>query len=251
MSNCNTCNTCSQPTRVCCCPNPAPTPAVPPVVICKSPIELLFEQTLVCFNETICDSPFDYIAEQALTYVVEDPADISLVEFLNEGTILSNCNLCCPKCDFSEGQLYVLSSVETFLKLYNNFSKPFSETCCLNIKANTDTYLKIKETFREFDYNACCNNFNEYVDELTNLTDCPNGIVSQGIIEYGSMTSNQESQVQNIALMIQAVYPTATPTEFCEYITRLLEIGLVVYCDENGVFIGSIESFSKYLESIL
>ena len=102
MSNCNTCNTCSQPVKVCCCPTPAPTPVVPTIVVCKSPIELLFEQSLICFNNTACVNPLNYIIEQVSNFVpdplLSDPTAIG--QFLEGGTILSSCTPATPKLQF-------------------------------------------------------------------------------------------------------------------------------------------------------
>lgn len=256
MSNCNTCNTCSQPVKVCCCPTPTPIPAVVPVVVCKSPIELLFEQTLNCYNDNVCVNPLTYITEQVLNYKVQVPGDDALVAFLGEGLVLSPCDICCPRCTFGNGSIYFLTTYETFAKIAEALPCKFSDTCCININANAETYIRISELIIDiqdsypdaFKLN-CCNNFTGYVEEFKNITDCSNALTAGGIVEYGSLTSDQESQLQNVTLMIQTLYPTATPTELCTILTDLLKSGLVIYCGVGGIFIGAVETFLKFAEA--
>lgn len=264
MSNCNTCNTCSQPVKVCCCPTPAPIPAVVPVVVCKSPIELLFEQSLICFNENACVNPINYVIEQALNLTIKvNPAKAQAINlsalgtFLQTGVILPVCDLCCPKCVLGDGHIYVLSSIETFLKFTESFTCKFENPCCLNVNASTETYLKLLEALAGYERQGtgkfplnCCTKFSTYVEELKNLTDCSLNLLDIGIAEYGSLTDDQASQVHNIVIMLQTLYPTATATELCDYVAELLDTGLVIYCDANGMFIGGVETFLKYAEAI-
>lgn len=257
MSNCNTCNTCSQPVKVCCCPTPAPTPVVPTIVVCKSPIELLFEQSLICFNNTACVNPLNYIIEQVSNFVpdplLSDPTAIG--QFLEGGTILSSCNLCCPKCEFNDGDgfIYALTDIIGFSNLVTTLFCKFNDTCCMSVNANATEYVDLQQTLANVMPSVipiCCNNFTTYVEELKNITDCPNSFLTSGIVEYGSLTPDGESQLHNIALMIQSIYPAATPAELCTYVTTMLTNGLVIYCDSNGMFIGSIESFLVYASRI-
>lgn len=257
MSNCNTCNTCSQPVRVCCCPpTPAPTPVVPPVVVCKSPIELLFEQSLICFNDTACVNPLNYIIEQVSNFV-PDPLEkdaTAIGQFLNGGVTLASCDLCCPKCAIGNGFIYVLTDTKGFINLYEPLLCKFTDPCCISLNANTALYADFKKSLAavssEIVIPSCCNNFTTYVEELKNITDCPNSFLQSGIVEYGFLTPDGESQLHNVALMIQSIYPAATPTELCTYVTTLLATGLVIYCDSNGMFIGGIDSFLNYAASI-
>ena len=263
MSNCNTCNTCSQPVKVCCCPTPAPIPAVVPVVVCKSPIELLFEQSLICFNENICINPINYVIEQTSNLTIKvDPAKAQAINlsalgtFLQTGVILPVCDLCCPKCVLGDGHIYLLSSFDTFAMFAQAFYCKFEKPCCLNINASTEIYLKFTELLANLEKMGagkfplnCCTNFSTYVEELKNLTDCSLDLLDIGIAEYGSLTDDQASQVHNIVIMLQTLYPTATPTELCDYVAELLDTGLVIYCDANGMFIGGVATFLKYAEA--
>jgi hypothetical protein len=179
----------------------------------------------------------------------------TLTQFLQTGVILSPCDLCCPKCALGDGHIYVLSSIETFLKFTQSFTCKFENPCCLNVNASIETYLKLLEDLTnlekvtgKFPLN-CCTNFSKYVEELKGLTDCPLDLLFLGITEYGSLTEDQTSQVHNVVIMFQTLYPTATATELCQYVAEFLDTGLVIYCDANGMFIGSVETFLQYAEA--
>jgi hypothetical protein len=151
-----------------------------------------------------CIHPFEYILELAYVGTTGTNNRTALEEaldrILDKGLSQPNCDLCCPDC---EG-VYVLASVETFLKfaeavgITTSAAVPASpdllvgtfptnpEVCCSNVYASTETYLKYAEAVgitpptaviasplsATIDVNQgeyvtpCCNGFDECMDEL-------------------------------------------------------------------------------------
>lgn len=140
----------------------------------------------------------------------------NLKDFLDLGSIEPICNNCCPDC----GQIYIFSSVETFLKLYENFPVNISESACCS--------------------NTCSSQFEQYVGNVKYLP-----LLDKGLVEYSTIGGKS-------ILCYFVEYAEAyglTGDQLTGIVDEILDSGIVIYCDGENQVIGSVEAFDKYVET--
>jgi len=186
-----------------------------------------------------------------------------LDRILDKGIVQSNneLDICCPDCiqemNNKNVSIYVVSSVETYLKFaeaigFTGF-RDVIPTCCTQISASVETGLKFYESFGDIPNNpspSCPTNFNSCLNTLKNsLT--PQGVdrfLDKGIVEYGSLSGlSQVCKINEfIDLSISLDSQSSTKEEI---IDRILDKGIVVSCYEDEIVISSVETWLKYAEA--
>jgi hypothetical protein len=191
--------------------------------------------------------------------VTSTPAEI-LDIILDKGNVQSNENLeiCCPDCvqvmNGNNVSVYVISSVETFLKFSEaiGFTRGITPTCCTHLAASVETTLKFTEAFGipENPIPTCSKNFNSCINTIKN-TLTPEGInrlSDKGVVEYGSLSG--ESQLCRINDFIDLsieLDPTSASKE--EQLDRILDKGMVISCYDDEIVTASVETWLKWAEA--
>lgn len=133
---------------------------------------------------------------------------------LDNGFISPKCSGCCPDC----GNIYILASVETYLKFYEEAGEiPVQEDCCTN---TCITKLQDYATADEFD---------QFID--------------RGIVEYS--TFNGKSFICYIVDYFIANPSALGNSSFGEVLNRILDKGIVIYCTEDQQIVAGVETFLK------
>ena len=212
------------------------TPVIEPCVPCKHPLEYLFENA--------------YLA----TLGLENRISFSeaIIAILDQGLFVPNCNVCCPDCG-----IYVLASVETFLK-YEEAVSELNLDCCLNILGSIETRLKILEATTNNNIpNSCCytefnNCFNKlycWLNKPEGSTDNIDRILDKGIAEYGAFydkcLNKSTSGICYIADFLKENCNLYIGELNVEFIDLLLDRGIIIECRENNILIGSVETYLK------
>ncbi len=182
---------------------------------------------------------------------------------LDKGIVQSNNDqdICCPDCiqvlNNNNVNIYVISSVETYLKFAEavGFTQPrdINPTCCVNLFASVETSLKFSESFGNLPENptpSCSTNFNSCINTLKNsLT--PQGVdrfLDKGVVEYGSLSGlSQVCKINEFIDLAINLDPLSGTKE--EIIDRILDKGVIVSCYNDEIVISSIETWLKYAEA--
>ncbi len=240
-NNINT-NSCTSTTTDCCFVECTTTTTIP----CINPIDQLFE-----------------IATQ-----VSEVNGITklegLVEVLDNGFVLNSCGTCCPDCR------YIFASKETYEifieaifgispPLEANLSSDSDTVCCINLYGSY--FATLSSPASDFYKTNCCNNFTECADSIFDyfvqnncevesdlgifsLLNLYTALLDIGIVEQGSI--NSETQVCRIFENMKDYFGLQCFVE--EFIT-ILGKGIVIDCTGGRMFISSVETFLKYIES--
>lgn len=191
---------------------------------------------------------------------VNDVSDIgdAVINVLDSGIFSTDLNICCPSC----GDIYILSSVETFLKFAEAYGWTYGQEgyevkmdCCLNTESTVETYLKLAEALGLSQPDGqrliCCNNdFDKCVARLSEILTPAQieNLRNKGIVEYSNLLENGDSQVCKIIDNI--IKSGLTQSQAFDFFDRLLDKGLVVYCDGCNTIVTIVETFLKYWETI-
>lgn len=217
-----------------------------------------------------CINPIRYFLEEAKRLSETSNNQISLFEAINRlldnGLVVNNCGICCPDCSVLE---YFLGSIETYLikyieqtlAAYSFFKISEIYKCCVNVSAIVEEWLKYHEVFTlnlEFPDvpPTCCNNFTKCIDDLfkyqTNQ-DCRfvdsidfQRILDKGIVEQNSI--NGESQICFIFNILKEFTDCGC---FDSIFQIIIDKGLVISCNNNRLFIGSAETYTNYIVSLI
>ena len=191
--------------------------------------------------------------------VTSTPAEI-LDRLLDKGNVQSNENLeiCCPDCvqvmNGNNVSVYVISSVETFLKFAEaiGFTMGLKPTCCTHLAASVETTLKFTEAFGipENPVPTCSKNFNSCINTIKN-TLTPEGIdrlSDKGVVEYGSLSgSSQLCRINDFIDLSIELDPTSSSKE--EQLDRILDKGMVISCYDDEIVTASVETWLKWAEA--
>jgi hypothetical protein len=207
---------------------------------------------------------------------------ITIVDrLLDKGIVASNetLDLCCPDCvqnmNNNNVSIYILASVETFLKfteavgcgvspvvpaIPNSTEQPLGSSsyggycqCCTHIMASVETELKLYEFYGYQDEPntspPCSDNFNDCVNNIfsTFTAEEMDRILDIGIVEYGAIRgSSQLCKINEyLDLAIFSGISSGTKTEMLD---RILDIGFVVSCHNDEMIIASVETWLKSAE---
>lgn len=199
-----------------------------------------------------------------------------LDRFLDKGSVQSNKDLdiCCPDCvqdlNSKNVNLYVISSVETYLKLaealgftrqaavpaaiFGKITNQSNGTCCTQITASVETTLKFNEAIGNLTPNpnpSCPSNFNSCINTLKNSLDAEgiDRMLDKGIVEYGSLSGvSQVCRIDDfINLSVQSDQTQSTTK--AEVLDRILDKGIVISCYDDEIVMASVETWLKYAEA--
>jgi hypothetical protein len=208
---------------------------------------------------------------------------ITIVDrLLDIGIVTSNeaLDLCCPDCvqnmNGNNVSIYVLASVETFLKfaeafgcggssvvpaIPNSTEQPLGSSsydgncqCCTHIYASVETELKLYEFYGYQDEPntspPCSDNFNDCVNNIfsTFTAEEMDRILDKGIVEYGAIRGSSQLCKINEYLDL-AIFSGVSLITKAEIIDRILDKGFVVSCHNDEMIIASVETWLKSAET--
>jgi hypothetical protein len=180
---------------------------------------------------------------------------------LDKGILQSNneLDICCPDCvqnmNDNNVSIYVISSVETFLKFSEaiGFNRGNTPTCCTQITASVETSLKFNENFGDLPTNpvpSCPTNFNSCMNTLKNslTSEGVDRLLDKGVVEYGSLSGfSQICRIDEFIDLTISLDPQSGTKE--EIIDRIIDKGIVVSCYDDEIVISSVETWLKYAEA--
>lgn len=198
----------------------------------------------------VCTNPVQYILDIAInaaptnTYV-----DIlaSITSTLNNGVLLTECDLCCPDCNGQAPQdsdPYVLGNTLNFLDIITYLGPGQTWACCLNIEASLIAYSAFNESIKTIKFNTCCNEFGPCVNNVSDAVVDFSTILTDGILEYNSL--NEDTSVCILLDTLQAIAPSLTPLQLQNLIIAILALGIVVDCTNGKIMISSIPTYILY-----
>jgi hypothetical protein len=179
---------------------------------------------------------------------------LSNLNYGNITTIDGGTNLCCPDCSIgTNNRVYIISSVETFLKYFEASEGILS--CCTNLYASVETTLKFTEAFGSSNipnnYSNCPNDFDDCINSWKDsLTPSENeNLLGMGIVEYSSLSGH--SQVCRIREFVDLAFNNQGEANLTksEITSMILNTGFVINCDNNELIVSSVETYLKWLEA--
>jgi hypothetical protein len=216
----------------------------------------------------LCTNPITYILEAIESQAggLTDPITYLEVatSFLQNGLLLTNCDLCCPDC--TETNRYVLASAEAFANYYVSvYSETCLPPCCIEIDSSLGVYTgglaKAVEPqastglFQIFQTipsptNCCGTNFSECSQRIrTILGPDVNDIYNKfGIVEES--TINGSTTLCLFADFLESLPSSWTTSEMAVFLNVFLELGLVIDCRPEGTLITNAASYVSYLELV-
>lgn len=207
-----------------------------------------------------CTHPFEYILELVYQESVlntdsayyGNPVE-ALDRILDKGVVISNCNMCCPKCN-----IYALGSKQTIIILLE--SGYIQTSCCINIYAAVETYSGFLESQSATNY-SCCTNFHECIDELICVVgknsfntqeEVIDLLLDKGIIELdviNSKCSTSKSSICLLAELLNKYFGNIQSNVLVQMLDRILDKGISVSCNNGITVIASVETELQYLEA--
>ena len=242
------CNTCNQPVKVCCCPPvpPTPVPPTPPVPTCIGVFDYIFDQIYPepCTNLVVpvCKSPMEVFFEQALSiYANETPSLLGDIveDLLQIGLVISNDgSICCESCCSELNNApYILAKGEEFLRL----SEATVLNCCLNKYVGSETAGNLGSTYLSLP--SCSSDFLPCVQSILSKVTNSTSIINIGILETGNVQN--ASYVCTLDAILSNVTPALTAADYQAVFEAILNNGFVVSCGkyDGQIFIGSLERY--------
>jgi hypothetical protein len=178
-----------------------------------------------------------------------------LVNILNQGIVQSNeeGEICCPECNQDDLNIYIFTSVETYLKFAEAMGiNESTSNCCVHLTASIETTLKYNEAVGQPTNINCPTNFNDCVNTLKTILDSEGiqTMMDKGIVEFGSLSG--QSQVCRIYDFINLSRELDPSNQFTtsEILSNILDLGIVISCDpDNNLVIASVEEWLKWAEA--
>jgi hypothetical protein len=215
-------------------------------IIIKTPVEC---PTPIAPIVDGCVDPFTYAWNMAVNQALLDDT-ISVTEhfdrLLDLGQVLSDAsNVCCPSCNTTP--VYSLSSVETFLKIAQamNWIKMPNLLCCVNIAASVETSIKYSSAW-EIQPPCCNNDFESCLNQFSTIA-VLSRILEKGVVETNSYDNTLLCKVYD--LLVNTPEDLFQGVSLTEAFDRIIDKGFVSYCCDCKVFIGSAETFLKWMEA--
>jgi hypothetical protein len=211
----------------------------------------------------VCVNPVSYVL--AATYAdVSKPIlaanFITAIEnYLDNGELLTNCNLCCPDC--TDTKRYVLASAPVFAQyyatVYNATTCP--PPCCIEVDASITAMTatipdslspSLSTAFAQVPpvTNCCGTNFSECSQALKDTLGSSKPLVYQfnGIVEESTISGSTTLCI--LSTFLQGT--DFTDLEQANIVNAILDKGLVVDCRPEGTIIASVETYLTYLGSV-
>ena len=218
----------------------------------------------------LCTNPITYILEAIESQAggLTDPGLFleAATDYISDGELLTTCDLCCPDC--TETNRYVLASAEAFANYYVSvYSETCLPPCCIEIDASLSVYtggavgkavdgevskaglLGIFQTIPP-PTNCCGTNFSECSQRIkTILGSDASAIYNKfGIVEES--TFNGTTTLCLFADFLESLPSSWTTSDMVDFLSLILEVGLVIDCRPEGTLITNIRSYVSYLELV-
>lgn len=161
----------------------------------------------------------------------------TILSNLNSGMIITDLslNFCCPTC--GPASLATFASMDNFIKEIYTQSCSLSATASIN---NYNTYDSLWSTPVDHDTFTISSNitFNSNINDLSSIL--PRVYIDkEGISEYGSSDIFSSLISNTILLGLNFTQSTA-------FLSSIFDSGIVVSCNQQGLFIGNITQFISY-----
>lgn len=183
-----------------------------------------------------CVNPLAYLINSAIATAKEinyDDLLESINSLLSEGLIINQCDLCCPDCE----EPYVLGNTVNFINFYDYVGTRAPWACCLNVDSSLSAYSTFETETSETTWKKCCTDFSTCIGGYGPLF--PNGI-----IEYNTINNNSTLCV--IKDTLETITPALTPVQILSLIKEIVDVGVVVDCNEGQISISSISTYISY-----
>jgi hypothetical protein len=206
-------------------------------------------------------------------YVLSKEKYDEVVSSLDKGEFILNNNYF----NFPEDTLYVLSSIETYLKFQEaqvNYEPLVIENKKINVNSSVETYLKFWEaTNGTVNYNYTSKtgfqqqlleliNDTSYLDESNpeSKSEFINRVIDKGIVEFGQIGEGSKLNYSEIfkktIFDIETVIQRFSSDNSDNYLLillffdRMIDLGIVVRTFKGNLIISSVETYLKFLEDV-
>jgi hypothetical protein len=199
-----------------------------------------------------CVDPFTYTWNMAVNQALLDDTSSVAEHFdrlIDKGLVASSAtNVCCPDC--TENPIYVLASVESFLKLAEFMGWLKDDTnqpCCTNVQASIETYLKYNEAWQVDQPECCKTDFESCLNQFSTIVNLDR-ILDKGVVEANGFDGNT-LLCKIYELFVNTPEDLLQGATLSEVFDRILDKSFVAYCCDCNVIISSIETFFKWWEA--
>jgi hypothetical protein len=217
-------------------------------------------------KEVTCVNPLSYMLEYVMSEQplnsVFNPGTLvdSIVDFLNNGELITNCNFCCPDC--KDTNRYVLASAPLYALHYSQFySLPnCPPICCTEVDASLTAMIatfnnaspSLSEAFKDIPpvTNCCGTNFSECADSLkVSLGTSRDAIFKLlGVVEESTISNT--TQLCVLSTFLNSLPPAVTDAQKASIIAAILNNGFVVDCRPEGTIISGIQKYKQYITAV-
>jgi hypothetical protein len=189
--------------------------------------------------------PGDTAAIRKLGFTLD--VTTALIETLAAGVSISNNkNLCCPDC---KNGVYFLGGAEQFLQLFNAGTK----ICCLEHASTIETWLKVLEATQN-QYKCCNTEFNEAIQQWFNASSSTSAnFYLDDILEIGVLESSSFNGYSGLGILfnyLQLNHPELTAEDYLNILGVIVNLGIVIQCNDCEMIIASTETYLKWAEAI-
>lgn len=187
------------------------------------------------------------MAKSTLAEILDRILDKGITQNDEEG------ELCCPDCNQDGLNVYVIASVETFLKFMEAIPvNSQNSDCCLNSISSVETNLKLVEAFgTSYLGKNCPTNFDDCWNTINQSLSAEGSdrILDKGIVEFGSIKGvSKLCDIYNFCVSSATLNNDSTVVEVFD---RVMDKGIVISCDEDRNFVtASVETWITYWEAV-
>ena len=172
----------------------------------------------------------------------------ALIEALTAGIIISNNkNLCCPDC---KRGVYFLGSAEGFLIL-DESNVTF---CCLEHLSSVETWLTVLESLGGTDIPCCHTDFNEAVQQwIESSSSSSANFYLDDLIDLGILESSSFNGYSGLGILfnyLQLTHPELTDEDYLNILGVIVNLGIVIQCNDCEMIISSTETYLKWAEAV-
>ena len=191
----------------------------------------------ICPPDDSCINGIDYLFNQIDPPLYAENYILEIRDLLMNGISVFNPDLvtpiCCPDCE-----VYFLGNVQPFLFL----RETVTPSCCLNESTNKDQYSDFIEVGDSVI--VCCNEFEPC---LSNFEE--NFITT--IFDLGLIETSYYDNHSNLCILNDIIMglPYSNITELNHIVDSILELGIVIWCFNDNVFIGSADVYVEWVNN--
>jgi hypothetical protein len=149
------------------------------------------------------------------------------VDAMESGFTGSTSVYCCPDCD----GVYILTTPGQFFRYYDSMCG-FDKTCCFNYKSTLQTYFDMVSNDVPTT-GTCCTNFNSCVTDSLNVVI---GCDEIDVFEYSTFDG------EGSLCIVADVLSQYSRTTAANYLSTILDIGMVVICKDGEVICGTLDT---------